>query len=81
MNAPVIGTMLNSALYLISVFVAGLVWQYHNTVILAVASMGVTYLSYFAQVLPAPPRIAILTLVGLSIVLGGGAGITLLMGV
>jgi len=50
MNIPVTGAMVNSALYLASVFIAGMILG--NTVAWtgAIAAMGVTYLSYLAAI-------------------------------
>lgn len=90
------GAQINSALYLIAVFVAG-VWL-HSTpaVLIATAAMGVTYLSYLIQfprlqeAFPGDPTPRIVTpqwqkttaffVVLASILLGVLAGIILLMG-
>lgn len=92
---PVIvrGIQINSALYLAGAFVAGLVVDNPLAWKLALAAIGVTYLSYLAQ-MPRmqprpeyrfdptpeaiyPPRIVGIVLVVASIALGAAAGIAL----
>ncbi len=51
-----IGAMVNSAIYLASVFTAGLVMQNHWAWRAAIVAMGVTYLSYLAQMPRLHPR-------------------------
>lgn len=74
----IIGLIANSALYLGSVFVAALVD--HNIIAthLAIAAMGVTYLSYFVQTVT-PSRVGAIGSVGMSVALGAAAGIALLV--
>ena len=49
MNWMVLGAMLNSALYLSAVFVAGFLTDHRDASLFAVVALGVTYLSYHAQ--------------------------------
>ena len=75
-----IGALLNSALYLSGCMIAGLVVGNGFAWRLALAAMGVTYVSYLAQFVAADTsasRIAI-ALVWFSIILGAVAGISLL---
>lgn len=73
------GVLINSALYLNGVFVAGLVegnlWAWK----LALAAFGVTYLSYLAQFIREGSILAV-GAVWLSIALGAAAGLALLIG-
>lgn len=78
-----VGVLLNSALYLNGVFVAGLVesnpWAWRG----ALAGFGVTYLSYllhFAGGTAEWPSAAARGLVWLSIAIGALAGVALLIG-
>ena len=74
------GILINSALYLVAVFYAGLwtqnPWAWKG----AIATLGVTYLSYFVQVAWSKRRSIAGALVGLSIGLGVLAGLALLIG-
>lgn len=72
-----IGVLLNSALYLTGCFVAGLVTANAMAWRLALASAGVTYVCYLIQPLGLP-RPAVICVVAISIVLGLGAGLSLL---
>lgn len=84
MSPVVVGAIVNSALYLVCAFAAGLTFGPRIAWQLALAAMGVTYLSYIAQMRPlfiegSPmARTLASTLVCLSIVLGATAGIALL---
>jgi uncharacterized protein (DUF486 family) len=78
-----IGILLNSALYLTAVFVAGIAMANRGAVLFAIASFGVTYLSYMAQLIHTPfgmrfDYVLQGTLVGVSIALGLVAGLLLL---
>lgn len=79
MNPFVVGLLLNSALYLSGVFIAGLVtgnpWAWK----MSLAAMGVTYLCYWFQADTQLPPMAIRITVILSIVMGAAAGIGLLV--
>lgn len=74
MNPNVVGALVNSALYLVCVFVAGIVTAHPIAWKLAVAAMGVTF---FVYVLSRQPRVAVAA-VFLSWMLGAAAGINLL---
>ena len=74
-----IGGILNGALYLVCVFVAALVWQQHVTVLLAVAALGVTFLSYLAQVCGAKSSRLNIAIHLASIGLGIAAGLSLIV--
>lgn len=74
----IIGTMVNSALYLLCVFVAGLVTGHVWAWKFAVAAMGVTYLSHFlasagGEYMKRAPYFVVA-----SIALGAAAGLLLL---
>lgn len=73
------GVQINSALYLVACFVAGLVQHNPFAWRLAIAAMGVTYLSYLFQL--SAPNVSILNrgTVYASIVLGICAGLSLLI--
>ncbi|HXI78302.1 MAG TPA: hypothetical protein VNH21_14260 [Steroidobacteraceae bacterium] len=75
-----IGALLNSALYLSGCLIAGLVVGNGFAWRLALAAMGMTYVSYLAQfVLTAPePSNLASGLVWFSIILGAVAGTSLL---
>ena len=88
MNIFAIGALINSALYLFACWYAAVVFGYGVTWRLAVASMGVTYVSHVLNLAadsdprgrtPWHPIPEIAT--WLSIVLGAAAGITLLIGI
>ena len=70
--------IINSALYIAGVFIAGLVWDHRFAVILALVTAALCYLGAFAQLtVPVDRRLAII-LVGAAIVSGAWAGISLL---
>lgn len=71
-----VGALINSALYLVLVFVAGLAAHNHAVVNVDIAAIGVTYLSYTAQITGIMPQVSN-ALVFLSIGLGVIAGILL----
>ena len=80
-----IGVLLNSALYLIGCFVIGLVLQRIVVCELAVATAGLAYLGYYAQLRhsfqPQPLIMtAALTFVAISMVLGVAAGLAIFIG-
>lgn len=80
MNHAIVGAMLNSALYLTAVFVAGLTTGNRHAALFAIAALGVTYLSYLAQLFTLWPRFLTADrLVFVSIALGGAAGLSLLI--
>jgi len=73
---------INSALYIVGVFIVGLVWNHHPAVILSVATAALCYLAAFVQ-LTWPPRdsastILSGTIVVASIIVGAFAGLSLL---
>jgi arginine exporter protein ArgO len=72
-----VGLLLNSALYLVCVFVAGIFTHNALSWKLAIATMGVCYLCYLAQDMAASRRVAG-ALVVLSIILGVAAGLLLI---
>ena len=85
MDHRIIGAQLNSAIYLICVFLAG-GWTNHiYSSWLAIGAMGLTYLSYVAQLaMPVTPTSffayrAANVLVGISILLGAAAGLFLMV--
>lgn len=75
----IVGLLINSALYISTVFALGIVE--HNAVAskLAVATAGVTYLSYFAQLSDGARQISSV-LVVTSILAGVAAGAALILG-
>lgn len=73
-----IGVLLNSALYLAGVFVAGLVMGNPYAWKFSLCSAGITYLSYLAG-LNAIPRWIVMLLVCSSIAAGTVAGLALLV--
>lgn len=81
MNPAVVGALLNSALYLLTVFVAGLVTGHPIAAKCAVAAFGVTYLAYHLMVVgwvDGRFKPAANILVALSIAIGAFAGLDLL---
>jgi hypothetical protein len=74
MHPNVVGALLNSAIYLVCVFVAGLT-GHHVASELALVAMGLTYLSHLAQI---QQRWFGDVLVSLSIIAGVCAGLALL---
>lgn len=86
MTVPLTGALLNSALYLVSVMIAGLFTQSFWATKCAIAAMGLTYLSYLTRATWEMRRTEALMAAGslltwLSITVGTGAGILLLFGV
>jgi 4-hydroxybenzoate polyprenyltransferase len=81
LNPAIIGALINSALYLVCVFVAGLVTGHPWAWKLAIASIGVTFLAYSFQLhqqrMKAQPD-AVVVLILFSWLLGAAAGILLL---
>ncbi len=87
MNLYALGAMLNSALYLTAVVVAGL-WTGHGwSWKLGIAAFGLTYLGYLAQFCQQPPisdeakagwRVLEVFMVPWSIMVGFAAGLMLL---
>ncbi len=71
-----IGLYLYGAMYVIGLFVAGLFFHSAATVVLALVTAGISYLSYFAQLAGWPEKIAN-SIVYASIVLGILGGIVL----
>lgn len=71
------GLFINSALYLVGVFVAGM--RFHNDFAwkMALASAGFTYVGYMVQFLELPRAVSG-TAVTFSVVLGLAAGLALL---
>lgn len=87
MTGPFLGALLNSALYLVCVFVAALLWHADVAAKVAIVALGVTYLSHLCVVIyefdrtrANSYRIAT-AFVWLSIIAGTGAGLLLLFGV
>lgn len=78
-NIMAAGVLLNSALYLNGVFVAGLLQGNEWAWKLALVTFGVTYLSYVAQFVRDGSAVAVI-LVWLSIGIGITAGFALLFG-
>jgi hypothetical protein len=72
------GVLVNSAIYLVGCFMAGMVL--HNGVAwrLALASMGLSYCSYVVQLIEPVPMRAVLFVTGASFVIGIAAGLALL---
>ena len=67
---------INSALYIVGVFVAGLVWENHVAVVLSILTAAMCYFTAFVQLAAADRQIAII-LVGASLGVGALAGISL----
>ena len=74
------GSMVFGIWYLIGIGVAGLAWGNKNAVFLAIATAGVTYLSYFGQATFPEAAKANMSAVALTIVLGLFAGVSLIVG-
>jgi hypothetical protein len=72
------GVYINSALYLSAVFVTGLVTGNVPARDAAIVAMGLTYISYFAQIAALSRSIAIFAVLA-SILAGFAAGILLLV--
>jgi hypothetical protein len=77
MHPNIIGALINSALYLACVFIAGIVTAHPLAWKLALVAMGMTYLSHYAQLTTLAEIVAIV-LVSLSIAFGLFAGLALL---
>lgn len=78
MNPNIIGALINSALYLLCVFVAGIVTGHPVAWKLALVALGVTYISHIAQIGPLVSRDWCMGIVVLSVALGATAGVDLL---
>jgi hypothetical protein len=74
----VIGVYINSALYLIGVFTAGVIQHVPHAWQFALLSAGVAYLSYWLQIIRAPEWVNIV-LVGISVGAGFAAGVEFLI--
>lgn len=72
-----VGVMLNSALYLVAVVAAGFLTAHPKSWKLGIAALGVTYLSYVLNI-STQNRPIVVFMFMLTILLGAGAGITLL---
>lgn len=69
------GAIVSSTAYQLMVFAAAALLGVRSAMLVAIATAGVTYLSFLAQVsLPRPPRAFVTILVGASILLGTVAG-------
>lgn len=78
MDYRILGAMLNSALYLISVAFIGVVTNHLPSTYFAIAAMGFAYLSYVAQIIGPDKWYVSQALVWFSIACGVVAGIKLL---
>jgi len=83
MNVFAVGVMVNSALYLIAVFVAGILTAHVGAWRLAIVAFGITYLSYLLGYNNALYRLRSIGVwqaiaAGLSIIVGLLAGLALL---
>ena len=78
MDHRIIGAQLNSALYLAFVAWAGITTGHQVAAYVAIAAMGVTYLTYLYQLSAAPSTTFGNLYVWLSVALGIAAGILLL---
>lgn len=74
----VVGVYLNSAIYLVGVFVASLFVQHGEAWKMALACAGLSYCAYSAQVIAADARYICAALVNGSVLAGLAAGIMLL---
>jgi hypothetical protein len=82
MDEPIIvAGLLNSALYLIGVTVAGLCWGNHQAVVMALASLGVATWCYAAQMGGPSQRLIAQVLHLGSNLLGAAAGVMLMIGI
>ena len=86
MNPAIIGALINSALYLVCVFVAGLVTGHPWASRLAIVSIAVTFCTYVLQVHQQTMKAQldvvadlVIVLVLLSWLFGASAGIVLLL--
>jgi hypothetical protein len=77
MHPNVIGALVNSALYLLCVFAAGLVTGHPTAWKLALIAMGVTYISHYLQLIPGVSRDLCTGVVVASIAIGAAAGIAI----
>lgn len=76
--ALVIGVLLYGALYTAGLFIVGL-WMGNKLIVLgAIATAGVTYLSFACQVMDGPRWLSVLLVYG-SLVLGAATGLALIM--
>jgi hypothetical protein len=78
MHPNVAGALVNSALYLTGVFVAGLVTAHPDAWKGALAAAGLAFFSHVAQLAPGMPRAAVLATIAASWVLGAAAGMLVL---
>lgn len=83
MNYAIVGAMLNSALYLTAVFVAGLTTGNRHATLLAILAFGLTYVSYLlfwvVQLRAAAWSLHATVVTWLSILIGALAGLSLLI--
>ena len=79
-----ISTIINSALYCLCIVIAGVIWGNSLAVLLAIATLGVSYLCTTVQTvfdLNAPlVRLLVLVLLAISIATGVSAGLALILG-
>lgn len=75
-----VAILLNASLYLVGVFVAGIVIGNHTAWALALVTVGVCYIAPMMQLALPEQRAANLVFVALSIALGIAAGVALLIG-
>lgn len=73
-----VAVIITSALYLSGVFIAGLVTDHRLAWLLALATMGICYLSAMVQLAAPTWRMSALLIVGASVVCGIWAGLELL---
>jgi len=71
-----VGTLINSALYLVMIFVLGVAWGYRDVAVFAVLTAGLAYLGYWAQVTRVPV-LTVMLIVNGSIVFGVLTGLVL----
>lgn len=72
----IVGALLNGALYLAAVTIAGLMWDNHDAVMLAIIAYGLTFLGYAFQTVALRNLAAMFC--GLSWLAGIAAGLFLL---
>ena len=75
----VVHGFINSALYIVGVFVAGLVWDHHAAVIGSLVTAALCYLAALVQLSVPTDRQTATLLVGLSIFAGALSGLGLLV--
>jgi len=80
MSGPFFGLVVNSALYLLMVFVAALVLGNRTAMYLSIVTAGICYLAYAAEMVPAS-QFTLRLLMALSIAAGACAGLALLFGI